>query len=226
MKEYVDFDYTYFKRLADNGVSKSAADTFKHIYEINLWQAESVSGSGSDQVQTSRIQDILPKLITELNIKILLDLPCGDFNWMKILNLDLSKYIGADIVDSLIETNNQKFSGPAREFVVLNIIDDHLPEADLILCRDCLVHFSFANIFKTISNLKKSRIKYLLTTSFPEHPDNYDIVTGDWRPLNLCSDPFNFPPPVMLINEHCTENEGRYSDKSLALWLIKDIPVY
>ena len=50
-----------------------------------------------------------------------------------------------------------------------------------------------------------------------------DIVTGDWRPLNLQDKPFNFPSPILIINENCTEDGGEYSDKSMALWDISKL---
>jgi hypothetical protein len=36
--------------------------------------------------------------------------------------------------------------------------------------------------------------------------------------------PFNFPQPIEVITEGCTENDGRYADKSLMLWNISDLP--
>ena len=75
-------------------------------------------------------------------------------------------------------------------------------------------------------NIKRSRILYLLTTTFPDCEENEDITTGDWRLLNLERPPFNLPPPIQLINEGCSESNGKYSDKSLGLWLIEDIVEY
>ena len=55
-------------------------------------------------------------------------------------------------------------------------------------------------------------------------PANIDIVTGDWRPLNLERPPFGFPPAHELINEQCSEGNGAFRDKSLGLWRIADLP--
>jgi hypothetical protein len=57
-----------------------------------------------------------------------------------------------------------------------------------------------------------------LTTTFPGCASNEDIVTGDWRPLNLQLAPFNLPAPDLLINEQCTEGGNLFADKSLGLW--------
>jgi glycosyltransferase involved in cell wall biosynthesis len=50
-----------------------------------------------------------------------------------------------------------------------------------------------------------------------------DILFGNWHPLNLMAPPFNFPPPIQLLNEQCTEDNGNYIDKSLALWKLDDL---
>lgn len=215
----VPFDKTHFESLAKNGNNQNAKDKFTFIYESNFWAGDSsVSGEGSDDLQTAQIKIHLPKLLEQYNIKTMLDLPCGDFNWMKDVDLNLDKYIGGDIVEEIVELNNQKYSNPDREFRVLNLIEDKLPKTDLLFCRDCLVHLSFEDIFKSIANIKKCGIKYLMTTTFPECQENKNITTGDWRIINLELSPFNFPKPLYLLNENCTEGEGTYKDKSLGLW--------
>ena len=50
-----------------------------------------------------------------------------------------------------------------------------------------------------------------------------DIPTVKWRTLNLQIEPFNFQLPIKVINENCTENNGRYKDKCLGLWEVKNL---
>ena len=89
------------------------------------------------------------------------------------------------------------------------------------------IHLSFRDIFSTIKNFKKSKAKYLLTTTFPELRENRDIVTGCWRPINLQIKPFSFPKPIKLINEKYEKysSNGKDSDKSLGLWKLEDISI-
>jgi hypothetical protein len=93
--------------------------------------------------------------------------------------------------------------------------------ADLIQCRDCLPHLAYEDIFRVMRNFRRSGATYLLTTTFEHHPENTDIATGDWRPLNLERAPFHFPGPLRIVNEKCKEGGGKYADKSLALWKIE-----
>jgi len=183
----------------------------------------SVSGPGSDLDHTQVIRKLLPRLFRELKFSSLLDIPCGDFNWMRYVDLTGMKYIGADIIAELVEGNRANYALENITFEHLNLIEDDLPEVDLILCRDCLVHFSFDDIFKALANIIRGGSEYLLTTHFTERSENYDIPTGGWRTLNLETSPFYLPQPLRILNEGYTGNEGHFRDKSLALWGIDAI---
>ncbi len=202
------------------------AFVFSEFYRKNIWSGQdSKSGTGSDLIQTARIRRELPLLFKGVNAKSLLDAACGDFRWMRDTELGLIKYTGIDIVPDLIAQNQHNYDNEIRKFINLDIIEDDLPCVDIILCRDCLVHFSFRHIISTLRNFKKTGSKYLLTTTFTNLLRNKDITTGDWRPLNLQLSPFNFPEPVELINEECTEAGTKYSDKSLGLWKLEAIRI-
>lgn len=223
-RKNVPFDPFYFEKLKKDNRKQSIADTFKTIHQKNHWSgSESVSGEGSGREQTRVLSTALPRLLTKLQIDVLLDLPCGDSGWMRHLELPVIRYIGADIVEELISENQTKYRDHQRQFLTLDMTSDPLPDADLLLCRDCLVHLSFEDIFSALENIRRSRITYILTSTFTGCKKNEDIQTGDWRLLNLEKPPFSFPPPLYLINEKCSEGDGRFIDKSLGLWLVKDL---
>jgi hypothetical protein len=220
--------YTRIKRLVSRIISKAkhSKAVFGDIYEENLWNdPESRSGSGSSMQQTAEIRIRIPELLHELNARSMFDAPCGDFYWMKAVDLDNVDYIGGDIVESLAIDLNKKFGSPKRRFVSVDITKGALPDVDVMLCRDCLVHLPYEHISAFISNLQKSNIKYLLTTTFPGR-QNVNIKMGNWRPLDLQRAPFHFPPPVTLINEKCTQGNGLYSDKSLGLWKVSELRAF
>jgi hypothetical protein len=178
------------------------------------------SGVGSDLEATMAVSAALPGVIESLSIRHMLDIPCGDFVWMRHVDFGAATYIGADIIRELILSHQRLHATNTRRFMVLDIVADDLPQVDLIMCRDCLVHFSYRLIRKAARNIRRSQSTYLLTTTFPEH-SNLDIVTGNWRPLNLCRPPFDFPAPIQLINEG---HPPPYGDKSLGLWQISELP--
>jgi hypothetical protein len=207
------------KNQTKDFIHQPIEQVFKNIYKENYWQGnQSVSGRGSDLSQVREVQAQLPLLLRKYDIKTMLDIPCGDFLWMKEIDLSGVQYIGADIVEELVESNITKYGDKETTFRVLDLTKDVLPEVDLIFCRDCLVHLSFDHINAAIKNIKSSKSKYLLTTSFVAHKENFDIPTGNWRPLNLLRSPYNFAKPLEVINEKCTEDNGEWADKSLLLW--------
>ena len=151
---------------------------------------------------------------------ILLDVRGGKVALINKLNLDV-KYIGGEIVSDLIEKNKIHYDDSNKTFLCMDVINDTLPDIDLIFCRDCFIHFSYDDIFKALENIKKSGAKYLMTTTFPEK-ENRDIATGGWRMLNLEAAPFNLPKPLICINEKCDEGEA-YKTKSMSLWEISKL---
>lgn len=164
----------------------------------------------------------MPCLVKKLAAKTFLDLACGDFNWMKEIDLEVNTYFGADIVDSICEKNLHNYAQYNRVFRRLDLTKDTLPKADIILCRDALVHLSFCDIGKAISNIKKSGSRYLLVTTYPKVEVNFEICTGGWRPLNLQKPPFNWPEPTFLI-EDSEEIDLRDWGKHLGLWEVQKI---
>ncbi|WP_299114689.1 class I SAM-dependent methyltransferase [uncultured Winogradskyella sp.] len=213
------------KRKKSNFKKKTVKETFDLIAKDNFWSSEeSVSGPGSELQHTKVLITELEKLFETHKVSSLLDLPCGDFNWMQ--NVDLSKlnYLGGDIVQDIIDKNKSQFEVENIKFDVMDIITSDLGRQDVVLSRDCLVHFSYSNIVKTIKNLKRSKSTYVLMTTFPGITKNKDIVSGEWRPLNFDIYPFYFPQPEVLINENYQGKE-KYKSKSMALWKIRDLKI-
>jgi len=191
---------------------------FTDLVARNYWGGrESVSGTGSDREQARRIVTELPQRFRKWHVETVLDVPCGDFSWMRNVDLSDVDYTGADIVRRLVKRNRRRYAKERVRFVHLNLLLNPLPKVDLILCRDCLVHFSNAQVFLALANICESGSEYLLTTTFPEHLNERDIETGKWRPLNLQASPFHLPAPLCVVAEGCTENRGAHADKSLGL---------
>jgi SAM-dependent methyltransferase len=201
------------------------AQRFRRIHDTNLWGATaSASGLGSEPDATAALRTELPRLLEKLAVASLLDAPCGDAGWISEANLDV-RYVGVDIVPSLIETLQARAKAGAikGEYRLADITQDPLPRCDAILCRDCLVHLSFANIERAVANFRASGAAWLIATTFPEWQVNADCEDGDWRALNFEHAPFDWGPPAELLNENCLEAGGGWRDKSLGVWRLAEI---
>jgi hypothetical protein len=190
---------------------------FRRIHRLSqaYWKStESVSGLGSTLANTENIRRELPGLLRRHGVRTIVDVPCGDFNWMRhvITPAGIESYTGLDIVPEIIETNRTRYGSDHVRFAQFDVIREVPPTADLVLMRDLLIHFSFADARRALQNVRRSGATYLLATTYAEVSENADIVTGRWRPINLTLAPYGFPEPLELIRE----NEGR--GKSLCLW--------
>ena len=198
---------------------------FSRIHRENVWgDSESASGPGSTRARTAAFIDDLVAALRELEVRILLDVACGDFNWTRPVADAVDRYIGVDVVPALIEANRARHFGPGREFLELDVTRHALPAADAVLCRDCLVHFSFADAAAALASIRRSGARYLIATTFVDRQRNAEARTGWWRTLNLEAAPFHFPPPLRTIDERCTGAGGRFRDKRLGIWSVASLP--
>jgi len=194
-------------------------EVFRDIYRRRAWgDGESPSGPGSGLARTEPIRADLSMLVRSLGVRSLLDAGCGDFHWMQAADLALDTYIGIDVVGELVDACSVRHARPGLRFARMDVTRDPLPRVDLILCRDVLPHFSFADIHRAMLNFVDSGSRWLLTNTFVDRQENADIVTGEWRPLNLERAPFLLPRPSRLLDEYCHHTGGIYADKRLALW--------
>ena len=199
---------------------RDAGEIFSDIYNENVWENdESVSGDGSTLEYTANLREKLPELFRQFEIKSILDAPCGDYNWFRHVTRGGVDYVGGDIVSELIDRNNEKFQDEHTRFIKLDIINEQLPPSDLWFCRDVLFHFSYADICETLENFVRSEVKYLFTTTHTKCTANMDILTGQFRLLNLRLAPFDLPEPIFSIDDWI---DG-FPERQMCLWTRKTI---
>jgi SAM-dependent methyltransferase len=218
--------YLQLKELARRlgGRGDHLSGIFGAIHDGNMWgQAETVSGLGSTLEETRAVRAQLPPLLRQLGVRSLLDVPCGDCNWLVPAELGLERYTGIDIVPALVERNRRRVTGRGVQFAVADFTADGLPGADLILCRDALIHLSFFYIRRALTNFRASGATWLLTTHYPGLAANQDILSGQWRPLDLELPPFRLPPPRQAILEKEYDEDGRHLRRTLSLWRLEDV---
>ena len=198
--------------------------TFSPFYGENRWgDPESASGPGSTLTRTSKLRNELPGLLKEINARTLIDAPCGDFNWMRDTDLGVEQYIGVDIIPDLVARNQSLYGNDRIRFALLDLTRDKLPRVDVILSRDCFIHFSYKHIAAAIKNFQRSRSTYLLTNTYPAWKKNVDIHTGEFRQVNLLLPPFNFPPLIKQIEEKYPHEAEEFFGKTLGLWRLEDL---
>jgi hypothetical protein len=173
------------------------------------------SGLGSEASATRTIVETLPALLVDLGCETLLDIGCGDWNWMREVRLPCD-HVGIDIVPDVIQAN-RRYERVGVEFEVGDAIKGPLPEADVVLCREVLFHLSFRDGLAALANIRATA-RWLLATSDAAIWFNSDIETGDYRRINLERAPYRLPRPRAVISD-----DGVCRGRVLALWTTVDL---
>lgn len=190
---------------------------------------ETRSGKGSTLEATEVVRALLPDLFRRLGVRVFLDAPCGDFHWMQHTDLSGVSYIGGDVASSIIEANTQRHAREGVRFELMDVTKTPLPRADLMLCRDCMMHLKDRYRKAFFRNFVASGIPWLLTTR------HYNLVNlklannGGFRRFNPCAAPFGFPEPVENHIEEDTSAtvedpaEKAKRIRSLGLWSAEQV---
>lgn len=207
-------DYQYLK-------PKTRRERFSQIYETGAWRHGRSdvpgSGEGSTLEATKSLRSSLPDALRKLGTGTLLDIGCGDFHWMKTVALP-AKYIGLDIVESVIQENRVRYASEGCCFDVADAVTDPLPEADTVLIREVLFHLSLEDALSALSNILSLPRRYFIITHDRDTLFNSDILTGDFRLLNFERAPFRFPSPRFEVADN-DQKEGRV----MAVWSAEDV---
>jgi hypothetical protein len=211
--------------LFPDSCPSATISAFDKIYETGMWNGKiqpltafysnaalpavvrkSASGPGSDLGHsTSTSLRILQKAIRDHNVTSMIDIPCGDVNWIfDAWETDsLKLYIGMDIVRAVIDANNQRLAHHSNKIFRVwdgskcpmpRLVDDHGEDrsVDLVHSRDVLQHLPLDEAVQFICNVLMSGARFFVTTTYPRG-SNRNIRAGDWYQNNLFSDPFNLP---------------------------------
>ena len=183
-------------------------DVFDQIYNENVWGDGKGSGIGSDPQAVRPYTAFLQQFLEENQIKSIVDLGCGDWQFSRELNLKGIHYHGIDVAKSVIELNQNLYSSSTIEFSVLSSYRD-LPQADLLICKDMLMHLGrsevqaiirdafpkYANVLITSDVHPYSKVgeAYLKARGKWEDMFNEDILTGQMTPFDIRMSPYNLP---------------------------------
>jgi SAM-dependent methyltransferase len=220
IKKIINLIVDFYQTLLISCISKN--NKFSYIYKSKYWKGAgegSLSGAGSNENTTQKIKYELQGFFKKKKIQSILDIPCGDWKWMSTMDFQQVNYIGCDVVKEMIEKNSRLYARDNIKFMVKSLIDDDLPNADLIIVRDLLVHLDTSDILKCLENIKRNNFEYIAITNYPTLKSQHkDKILGDkWRPINLSMEPFSLIDPeynlddTSMIQDH---DKGKY----LSVW--------
>ena len=113
---------------------------FVQIYRRNTWGFG--SGHGSLPSVTAPYRFLVEQFVRENRPRSIVDLGCGDWQFSHLINWQGAKYVGLDIVPTVIEENRRRYASDNVSFEVTDEAFSSLPAADLLLAKDVLQHWS------------------------------------------------------------------------------------
>lgn len=170
---------------------------FDDIYKGNGWGFG--SGHGSLPRVTKGYRAFLEMFIRENNIRSVVDVGCGDWQFSRLIKWGDATYTGMDIVPSVVETNQQKFGSDKISFEVIKAGQTNLPKGDLLLIKDVLQHMKTESVQEFIKKVLP-HYKFALITNCiePLNDINIEIEDGGFRPLDLRAKPYNVDGTVVF----------------------------
>lgn len=165
--------------------------TTMEIFKDLVWEGN--SGPGSNPADAIPYLIFLERYVAQYGIESVLDLGCGDGRLAAATDWGTASYTGLDIKDGY------------------DILTCDLPEADLVIIKDVLQHWSN----EAVNSMRPRLVGYphvLITNCCDPWRTNEDIETGDARALDLMKDPFNWPvEEVFRWRGHETKSTVRLS---------------
>ncbi|MDX2113483.1 MAG: methyltransferase domain-containing protein [Alphaproteobacteria bacterium] len=218
-------------KFADIRLPNDRKAAFEMLWRDELLgNYETLSGASSTLLLSRNVRKSIQYLIDSQTVRSILDVGCGDWNWMSTMNLSGVRYLGIDIVHECIQQNIEKFTEPNVSFMQMDIVlDAPTQKHDLILVRDVFTHLTRKETIAAINNLKRSGGIYFAATSYyvglanPANRKSFEAqlnansATAYWRPVNLRHAPYYLPAPLISV----IEKKGA---RVLDIWKLDDIP--
>ena len=196
------------------------------------------SGDGSDLGRNTRNSlRFFAKAIECYSIRTMIDVPCGDVNWQfhawEVDSLDL--YLGLDIVRPTVAFQRARFEHHRNKlFAHWDMVNCPLPQVqlqgvtqpfDLVHIRHAIQHLSPANAAKAIDNVRESKAKYLVVSTFPDFPlPAPAIEDGGFYTNNMARPPFNFPPALACMPRIDAPTKVQSDWDHACLYRVSEIP--
>lgn len=203
--------FTKYRQLHNivHGQDVTHAQIFDFIYAADLW--EGGSGAGSFPPATEKYRSYLRDFMAQQGIRSVVDAGCGDWQSSQLIEWRGIDYLGID-VSSVALNNTKRFAKDGIRFIVGDARTIDLPEADLLILKDVLQHWSNADITAIVPKFR--RFRYCLiangATEQVRHLTNTDMPAGGYRPVDLSKPPFGVPGTFVLDYEvpYVTRTDG------------------
>ena len=185
-------------------------EAFENIYATNEWRFG--SGEGSRPEHNRVYIRFIEEFIRTRGVRSVLDMGCGDWQFSRLINWGDARYLGLDVVESVVQTNRERFARPGVEFRRYSGDPGDLPGADLLIAKDVVQHWSNASIQRWLPVIRNYRWALITNCVAPRRPftRNTDTTDGGFRELDLRKAPFNLRAKKVLTFTNHREGLARF----------------
>jgi hypothetical protein len=204
-------------------------DAAKQFVEFGLGEQaagrrESASGPHGTNQATAPFREMLLATLRQHDIRTVLDLGCGDWNWMRQVGFPhplgsterTISYQGWDAHEGMMVRLNETYGGPHVSFHTKDITTEEYPRVDLIIARSVLFHIDAAIARRMVERVRAAS-KFFLSNSFLNVRKNSNIkkylpIDGwGFYTINLNIAPFNLGPFMIDSAEELSSGQKRYA---------------
>lgn len=216
LPQFVTFAVRRVEQRLLEGLNKgrSSEQIFTRIYEKKSWSAEGGKfNSGLGSTKLSVVDPYVELVFTEVDKagahgSTFVDLGCGDFEVGVRLRELAGRYVGVDVVRSLIARNSSLYGRADTEFVQGDIVSDDIPDGRVCFIRQVLQHLSNDQIAIVLDKLKKFELVFI--TEHQPSDSSRGIKNVDKAPgggirlyrgsgVYLDQPPFNIPSQELTL---------------------------
>ena len=203
-----------------------ATQAFNDIYKNRRWGVNSdgdpSSGPGSHPSNVVPYVEYLQRFMKDNNVKTIVDVGCGDWQFARYINWDGVEYLGVDCVKSVLQRNIKRFAKDNVDFALGDLTNDedlqHFPTADLYIVKDVLQHLPNRVVYRFLDDIKP-KVKYILVTNCCDQArDEDDADFGETRPLNSSKTPlrrYNAEPQLNFFTKETSLIRGDFSEHNM-----------
>jgi hypothetical protein len=200
-------------------------DDLEKIFQAGWGGSDSLSGPGSDTKRTDKIARAIYLVQSMLRAETgrgtlrINDVGCGDVHWARHM-FSAYEYHGFDVCSWPTWPELQEDGWDLRK---ADVIRECLPDTDLTVCRDVMIHLTNKMNCDLLDNVELSS-RWLLATTFVSGATGRPFTNADREkmtrprkthaPLDLRKGPFRLGQPLFMIPEY---SAGKY----LGLWDLK-----
>ncbi|WP_146345380.1 class I SAM-dependent methyltransferase [Phaeobacter marinintestinus] len=189
-----------------DGLSRQEA--FSKVYRDRIWSRTTPDESPFHSGEGSRNPEVTGPYVAAISGflqefgsgKSVADIGCGDFEIGRQLVPFATRYMAFDIVPELIEHHRANETADHLSFDVLDLVEDPLPPADIILVRQVLQHLSNDDVLSFVRKFPGSCQHLIVTEHLPadenfvpnlEHDSGPGIRLSVNSGVDLSAAPFN-----------------------------------